>query len=90
MTERRPADPSTSQSVGTVTCSRLGNQRSWLAALQSMKPNTPWPPGSRPVKKVVQAVEDTDGSDERSGTGPPSANSAARLGRRPAVVSARR
>jgi hypothetical protein len=55
-----------------------------------MKPNTPWPPGSRPVKKVVQAVEETDGSDDRSGTRLPSSNSAARLGRRPAATSSRR
>jgi hypothetical protein len=68
----------------------LGKKNSWLAGLQSMNPNTPCPPGSRPVKKVVHAVDDTDGSDERSGTRLLSRASAPRLGRRPAAVSARR
>jgi hypothetical protein len=54
-----------------------------------MNPNKPWPPGSRPVRKVVQAVDETDGNEERIGTTLDERNKAARLGSRPAAVSVR-
>jgi hypothetical protein len=75
--------------VGTVTCRRLGKQSSWLSGLQSMNPNEPWPPGSRPVRNVVHAVDETDGSDECIETRLEERNNAARFGSRPAAVSVR-
>ena len=90
MTTRRPACESSSGQVGArIDRDETGIRRlapGWCSRMS----NTPWPAGSRPVRKVGHAAQECDGVHDRETPRRPRSTRRARCGRSPAASSGSR